>query len=126
MPFKRELLPGGIWRIDISGLVTLQDSISNLHEIPKVQSGKDLYSLVIYSDDVVFLLDENARKKNRLTLGKILKSYCKVSIAFVAPSDLIFGHARQICSELEYGTIVMDVFRSEQEALDWLKDMIEA
>ena len=124
MGIARELSPEGIWRIRLTGTVTSQDSISNLLEIPEVHRENTLYSIVVYSDDVILPKSANARKNTRIALKRILKDYRKVIVAFVANADLNYGHVRQICSEVETDRIDMEVFRAEADAFAWVKQLM--
>ena len=123
MSHSRHLNEDGILITSFSGVIPLQELIDLQNELIKYACDKEIYELVIHPDDVKISQDSNESLQSAENIARVMKKFKKGAIAFVAKGDFIFGILRQLQIRVENEFIQMSVFRTEETAMEWIKEI---
>jgi len=123
MEYCRHIDTKGILVTELSGTITLEDTLKVFDDLKEYIDSDEIYDLVVHSDDSEFLLssDDAVILVNHVKEG--LKRYKKGAIAFVSCKDLIFGVCRQLQIQTENEFIQICVFRTTQTATNWINEI---
>ena len=103
---------------------TYEDAIDALDELNALTEGSsEIYEIVIHEDDLIIDVKKDQIKSLRGKVQSTFKKYQKGALAFVANTDLVFGLCRQLQIMMENDSIAVSVFRSEELARSWIKEI---
>ncbi|MBN1379148.1 MAG: hypothetical protein JXA04_07910 [Gammaproteobacteria bacterium] len=107
--------------IRISGQAGYKEIVNFLDEIRKETSRcPEIYELIICSQDLHVELSSDLAQLVADRLLENLRAHESGALAFVCGSDHVFGLCRQLGMRVENDQMLVDVFRTESEARDWL------
>ena len=111
--------------IRVTGQAGYEEITDFLDEIKKETSRyPEIYELVICSQDLHVELSSDAALLVANRLLENLRAHESGALAFVCASDHVFGLCRQLGMRVENDNMLVDVFRTEPEARDWLMKLI--
>ena len=87
------------------------------------QGSSEIYEIVIHEDDLSIDVNDTQIISIRDKVKSTFVNYKKGALAFVANTDFIFGLCRQLEIMMENVNIAVSVFRSEELARQWIKEM---
>lgn len=124
MKISREMESAGLVVTHFGGKHTYDDAIDALNEIQELhREKKDIYEIVIHSDDMKTHLSSEEISRLRENVIKTFSDFDKGAIAFVCNQDLIFGLCRQLEIMMDNEKIAISVFRSEDLARKWIDEI---
>lgn len=123
MTHSRYLNEDGILVTSLSGAVTLQELIELQNTLEKYACNDEIYELVIHLEDADMIQDSNESVLSADNIKRVMAKFKKGAIAFVAKGDFIYGILRQLQMRVENEFIQMSVFRTEETAIEWIKEI---
>ena len=123
MAYSRYVDADGILITKLSGVITLKELIEIENELPSYVRDEELYELVTHPDNVELVQNSNESVISADNVKRVLKGVRKAAIAFVSDRNFVFGVLRQLEMRVENEFIQLCVFRTEETALKWLKEM---
>ena len=123
MVYHREKLDSGIVKTTIDGIMNLELSLSSLDDLTRYINNNRLFEAVIHTknaginvsyDEAIPLITKAQQIFNNLEVG---------AVAFVAATDMVFGLCRQLQLQLESEKMQLSVFRQEEIAMQWLREI---
>ena len=108
------------------GTHTYRDAVESLDELLVLNKGKDrIYEIVINSEDLDLQFTRNEEQSLIYKVESTYSNFSGGALAVVAYSDLVFGLSRLLQSSIQNERMVISVFRSEELARKWIKEMKE-
>ncbi len=124
MKISRYREPSGLILTHFGHLHTYDDAINALSELNEMTKGSsEVYEIVIHEDDFKIAVEKKQINSIRSKVQSTFQQYEKGALAFVANVDLIFGLCRQLEIMMENDGIAVSVFRSEELARKWIKEI---
>lgn len=103
---------------------TYDDAINALNELIEMTKGSpEIYEIVIHEDDITIDVSDTQIVSLQEKVLSTFQNYQKGALAFVADIDLVFGLCRQLEIMMENADIAISVFRSEELARKWIKEI---
>ena len=122
MPYNRIKEPDGLVITEVFGDISPQEQTATFENLESYIENNELNEIIIHSPDTD--IDENYEiTKNSLAIAARVLKGVKVRIAFVSGNDLIYNLCRQLQSFLVDENIVINVFRTENAARNWMKEV---
>ncbi len=124
MKISRYREPSGLILTHFGGRHTYDDAINALEELNQMTEGSSvIYEIVVHDDDIKIEVSEEQITSLRGKVRRAFLKYTKGALAFVANSDFVFGLCRQLELMMDNANIVVSVFRSEELARRWIKEI---
>ncbi|MFC1494750.1 hypothetical protein ACFL6W_05675 [Thermodesulfobacteriota bacterium] len=123
MPYSRHVDEDGILITTLSGVVTLNELIELQNKLHNYAQYEEIYELVIHPTDVEIVLESKESEFSADNVKIIMRKFKRGAIAFVSNKDFVYGILRQLQMRAENEYIQMSVFKNEETALKWLKEM---
>ena len=124
MKISRYREPSGLILTHFGNRHTYDDAIQALNELVDLTRGSsEIYEIVIHEDDLSIDVSETQITSIRDKVKSTFINYKKGALAFVANTDFIFGLCRQLEIMMDNANIAVSVFRSEELARQWIKEM---
>ena len=124
MKISRYREPSGLILTHFGSRHTYEDAIGALSELSEINKGSpEIYEIVIHEEDLLIDVSREKIEELKERVKEAFRSYRKGAVAFVAKKDLIFGMCRQLELIMDNEKIAIAVFRTEQLAREWIKEI---
>jgi hypothetical protein len=124
MKISRQQEPSGLVLTRFGGNHSYEDATNALTELVQMteESGQ-VFEIVVHQDDFTIDLEDEQIINLREKVRSAFNSYKKGGLAFVSNKDLVFGFCRQLGLMMENENIAIAVFRTEELAREWIKEI---
>lgn len=125
MSYKREQEADGLVVTHVSGLVSSKEGARTLEDLESYIKDGQLNEIIIYDPDAELQFNYQVTNSSLAMAARVFKGV-RARIAFVSKDDLIYGLCRQLQAFLADENILINVFRTEKSARNWIKEMNES
>lgn len=124
MKKQRIIEKDGLIVTHFGGLHTYDDAEEALNELLEINKGKkQIFEIVVNDNDIQL---DFTKTEEQLIFDKVKSTFGKFergALAVVASHDLVFGMSRMLEINIENEQIAVSVFRTEDLARKWIKEM---
>lgn len=122
MSYKRTQEPDGLVVTRVSGVVSSEEGANTLESLESYIREGQLNEIVIYDADAVLQFNYEVTNSSLAMAARVFKGV-RARIAFVSSNDLIYCLCRQLQAFLADENILINVFRTEKSARNWIREM---
>ena len=124
MKLKRHKEKDNLIITHFGGRHTYDDAIEALNELIEINKGsKDIYELVINSDDIELDFTQSEVWLLADKMKSIFQNFERGASAVVANTDFIFGMCRMLQTMIDNDRIAVSAFRTEELARKWIQEI---
>ena len=125
MKKQRRVEKDGLIVTHFGGLHTYADAEEALDELLELNKGKkEIYEIVINEDDIELQFSTTEEQLIAKKVNSTFEMFERGALAVVAGSDYVFGMTRMLDDDTDDNHIAVSVFRSEDSARNWIKNIM--
>jgi hypothetical protein len=121
MPYERTKEADGLVITRVSGKISSKENADTLEDLEAFIDNNQLNEIIIHAPDTELQYNYEVTQNSLAMAARVFKGV-RVRIAFVSSSDLIYSLCRQLQTYLADENILINVFRTEQAARNWIKE----
>ena len=127
MSVNRQIDEKGIIITYCDGTITVEDAMNSLDELDRLTSDSDtIFEIITFSKSVYMDLTHGNISHIEEKTKSLFKRFRLGRVAFVGETDHVFGTCRQLEMMLHYSNVEVSVFRTRQQAAQWIDEIRKA